>query len=181
MVLGSIPAHAGEPTFAGSTTGTCRGLSPRMRGNPRGLVDEGACMGSIPAHAGEPWQAALCRAPNGVYPRACGGTSRGSSPLTRAPGLSPRMRGNRAKAMAVGTEVGSIPAHAGEPPSASPPLRRYWVYPRACGGTCRRCDRHSYRRGLSPRMRGNPVPPATMGRGLGLSPRMRGNPSSATT
>ena len=49
-------------------------------------------------------------------------------------GLSPRVRGNRAvhKARTVG--IGSIPAHAGEPPAAAV-ARSPSVYPRACGGT----------------------------------------------
>ena len=51
-----------------------RGLSPPVRGNPRGCQGFDARVGSIPACAGEP----AVRQPepilNPVYPRLCGGT-----------------------------------------------------------------------------------------------------------
>ena len=52
---------------------------------------------------------------------------------------------------------GSIPACAGEPatPYVRPPLRT--VYPRVCGGTVCRLHPSIISRGLSPRVRGNPV------------------------
>ena len=91
----SIPAYAGEPSPASSSTpprrvyprvcgGTytqaiehraVRGLSPRMRGN---LVESGSDRpdaGSIPAYAGEPRMQSAPRRQHGVYPRVCGGTS----------------------------------------------------------------------------------------------------------
>ena len=58
---------------------------------------------------------------------------------TASEGLSPRMRGNRILTRLErghSSGVGSIPAHAGEPPTTSGSCR--WssrVYPRACGGT----------------------------------------------
>ena len=96
LVRGSIPAHAGEPPqhpgagqalsvyprACGGTTigvrshGTSSGLSPRMRGNrlPRLALPDGR--GSIPAHAGEPETPPESEPDIGVYPRACGGTTR---------------------------------------------------------------------------------------------------------
>ena len=76
-LMGSIPAHAGEPTGTwsrgtswrvyprpcGGALGTRehprlrQGLSPPMRGSPRAAVFPPAGRGSIPAHAGEPSQA----------------------------------------------------------------------------------------------------------------------------
>ena len=73
-VLGSIPAHAGEPTRSpqpsvpprvyprargGAVTDvspreTAPGLSPRTRGSRSGVRRVGGHRGSIPAHAGEP-------------------------------------------------------------------------------------------------------------------------------
>ena len=73
-VLGSIPAHAGEPStvrtmrarsrvYPRACGGTAcvamvqtlrRGLSPRMRGNQERVFREAVQPGSIPAHAGEP-------------------------------------------------------------------------------------------------------------------------------
>ena len=113
--LGSIPAWAGEPPLAYSSThaarvyprvggGTLmdvfagpwnRGLSPRGRGNRLRLGCERAGMGSIPAWAGEPcWRRSPC-SDSRVYPRVGGGTISSVAPLPRASGLSPRGRGNR--------------------------------------------------------------------------------------
>ena len=61
----SIPACTGEPGSGSGSSRSVRGLSPRVRGNPGGSVQE-------------------------VYPRVYGGTI-----YTRRAGLSPRVRGNR--------------------------------------------------------------------------------------
>ena len=174
---GSIPAHAGEPAWSTSTEigfgvypracgGTRRsprssqskhGLSPRMRGNP-GAVDRGRDgAGSIPAHAGEPLQDSHGTAVTAVYPRACGGTS-STALLTLSPrGLSPRMRGNPCLQENSNGTFWSIPAHAGEPGIAALNGLEAGVYPRACGGTGTGAGSIRSVRGLSPRMRGNPL------------------------
>ena len=133
--FGSIPAHAGEPAFR----------SIRRRG----------CAGSIPAHAGEPNGRTFERRSPRVYPRACGGTPVDKQTGRALRGLSPRMRGNRRCCGKGSAGVGSIPAHAGEPPEAVLGILGARVYPRACGGTFAlgACDLQ--RLGLSPRMRGN--------------------------
>ena len=100
VVLGSIPAHAGEPRTSGppfwpsrvypracggtttdaqdGTQGT--GLSPRMRGNHVRAGPRCATAGSIPAHAGEPEAGRMITSSSRVYPRACGGTIRWNGP-----------------------------------------------------------------------------------------------------
>ena len=95
-LLGSIPASAGEPDsgrrscwprrvyprecggtrVARAGDGQREGLSPRVRGNPRGLGAAGPALGSIPASAGEPCMWRRIGRPSGVYPRECGGTAR---------------------------------------------------------------------------------------------------------
>ena len=50
--------------------------------------------GSIPARAGEPPTSSTFFRGDGVYPRACGGTSNFKHVLPRRWGLSPRVRGN---------------------------------------------------------------------------------------
>ena len=118
-VDGSIPAYAGEPhgkdaaaiwlavypRVCGGTLliyasrATATGLSPRMRGNH--VVRHFTCTagGSIPAYAGEP-ENDRAQCPNcWVYPRVCGGTHRCISSSSSGKGLSPRMRGNRARSM----------------------------------------------------------------------------------
>ena len=93
----SIPAPAGEPV-AGERPGradgvypracggtvqfalglTSRaGLSPRLRGNLRLVVQDHLRFRSIPAPAGEPPPGPRRRSRFAVYPRACGGTSPG--------------------------------------------------------------------------------------------------------
>ncbi len=50
-------------------------------------------------------------------------------------GLSPRGRGNRAYDPALDTDIGSIPAWAGEPHQRARDTSSRWVYPRVGGGT----------------------------------------------
>ena len=172
---GSIPAHAGEPrppclatppsgVYPRACGGTpaksvlpwlSRGLSPRMRGNRLRCRCGEVCFGSIPAHAGEPLLRTHARDYWRVYPRACGGTTPKNRRAGSRTGLSPRMRGNPWKDDSQVHRIGSIPAHAGEPPSCRPRCRCRGVYPRACGGTVKRQQLTDSCSGLSPRMRGN--------------------------
>ena len=173
----SIPACAGEPfqndprgpTFGvyprvcGGTgialptgSGTA-GLSPRVRGNPHGVVDYPVGERSIPACAGEPdgVRGRLFR--RGVYPRVCGGTPALVVSPDYGLGLSPRVRGNlRSRGPGLAPR-GSIPACAGEPTEPGIFRRSLSVYPRVCGGTQATAGMQPRGRGLSPRVRGNPV------------------------
>ena len=134
---GSIPACAGEPVIrihrillhrvyprvCGGTHSKslcCRprsGLSPRVRGNPRGARRRRRYRGSIPACAGEPPGWTWAKSGPGVYPRVCGGTSRQSARKCRNWGLSPRVRGNPKTGGTARPAARSIPACAGEPAS----------------------------------------------------------------
>ena len=126
-----------------------------MRGNRIGLAGPDTFSRSIPAHAGEPAARASASTSVGVYPRACGGTAQTCAGGHPDQGLSPRMRGNRlANARGAG-ELGSIPAHAGEPGAAVVAALAAGVYPRACGGTRKTPTAVWSGEGLSPRMRGN--------------------------
>ena len=80
-------------------------------------------------------------------------------------GLSPRVRGNLGCPLGVGGPDGSIPACAGEPPSASGAGVTTAVYPRVCGGTTGFNQSGQDNDGLSPRVRGNQAPDA-----IGLAP-----------
>ena len=110
----SIPACAGEPSFAswtsmsstvyprvcGGTKATqdwvscLSGLSPRVRGNPSVRPRPAGDAGSIPACAGEPLTDQVRRDIGGVYPRVCGGTAITLYAALSGMGLSPRVRGN---------------------------------------------------------------------------------------
>ena len=153
----TIPACAGEPlTLAihlaeyGDYPRVCGGtllfenavkgepgLSPRVRGNPQ--QGPGAALGlrTIPACAGEPARRVAPRAGGEDYPRVCGGTyiDLSESPL----------------------DGGTIPACAGEPETMQITTVCSKDYPRVCGGTTRNWIPCWARKGLSPRVRGNPT------------------------
>ena len=174
-VLGSIPAHAGEPGMLTILMGLVRvyprarggtrftsfpqyssqGLSPRTRGNQTLVVGSEEDAGSIPAHAGEPSRWGALPLSGTVYPRARGGTGPGKPVSEKRQGLSPRTRGNRTGLSGCEDYTRSIPAHAGEPLKSCPSARATGVYPRARGGT-RTASRYiAPSWGLSPRTRGN--------------------------
>ena len=196
----SIPACAGEPwssecwsgnatvypRVCGGTSGqyphhvAYAGLSPRVRGNHFScfLVDHRG--GSIPACAGEPrvFQPKGCK--RTVYPRVCGGTPPTTVSLVDMLGLSPRVRGNRPGALADLLTAGSIPACAGEPPMHARRIALGRVYPRVCGGTVGRTISITSRRGLSPRVRGNPSIVQYSDADERSIPSMTSNPASSS-
>ena len=111
----SIPARAGEPSAelrvdkvnavypraCGGTRCNCVdaggrvGLSPRVRGNRQFSGLAIGLIRSIPARAGEPGVGTGTPDTTKVYPRACGGTQRGTDTRRHYQGLSPRVRGNQ--------------------------------------------------------------------------------------
>ena len=129
----SIPAWAGEPRgqrsspsypavyprVGGGTDWTVQrslrniGLSPRGRGNLWCRPPSNRLSRSIPAWAGEPSPDGNARRRVPVYPRVGGGTACGFTSDDPDDGLSPRGRGNRLLAVAMGLLYGSIPAWAG--------------------------------------------------------------------
>ena len=110
------------------------GLSPRVRGSRRALIEDSIQFGSIPAGAGEP--TFPCNHLTGwrVYPRGCGGAGVADTILNEAGGLSPRVRGSRDGGLFQIDNGGSIPAGAGEPHFGRIIKPIHWVYPRGCGG-----------------------------------------------
>ncbi len=195
-VVGSIPAGAGEPppwrslrpqirVYPRGCGGTAPepigrvlalGLSPRVRGNRLPGRERRDGRGSIPAGAGEPRSARPSTRANGVYPRGCGGTWRRPTPARTSRGLSPRVRGNRARPGRRADGHGSIPAGAGEPssPRNTPPEKA--VYPRGCGGTTLHRQPQPFGGGLSPRVRGNLAGLDGGGKRLGSIPAGAGEP-----
>ena len=153
--LGPIPAHAGEPDAASccpsqagayprsrggtvttsETSTAAAGLSPLTRGNRLRFAGLRFPCGPIPAHAGEPEQHWLVWRHNGAYPRSRGGTARASSSSRMCLGLSPLTRGNLTSSQDAGTELGPIPAHAGEPSTGQRAACTRRAYPRSRGGT----------------------------------------------
>ena len=92
-----------------------------------------------------------------VYPRVYGGTEEGRFYTESMGGLSPRVRGNLVRITHTSPAKRSIPACTGEPSPGRPNVTPIWVYPRVYGGTFVRISRLTFRQGLSPRVRGNPI------------------------
>ena len=67
------------------------------------------------------------------------------------------MRGNHRRYKNPPGSRRSIPAYAGEPFEAEMERTPAAVYPRVCGGTTELHLRQAVTKGLSPRMRGNPL------------------------
>ena len=173
----SIPAPAGEPQVVelvgqrdpvypracGGTrssvmmVSTCRGLSPRLRGNRADRQPSGMSNGSIPAPAGEPSPPLHQMILDWAYPRACGGTFISCPCISLANGLSPRLRGNRTATTCSMRLKRPIPAPAGEPRNQLVIELAQGAYPRACGGTAAWQVICPTPTGLSPRLRGNPA------------------------
>ena len=133
------------------------GLSPRVRGNRQHRRCRRPHRRSIPARAGEPRSSLAITMMEEVYPRACGGTEYDRIAERASQGLSPRVRGNPYDLPLADRSQRSIPARAGEPSAARGSTARRGVYPRACGGTAPTGRWSIMSRGLSPRVRGNPV------------------------
>ena len=148
-----------------------------MRGNPPQLGHRKVVGRSIPACAGEPSGLPAAKRRPGVYPRVCGGTGLGLSFPYASPGLSPRVRGNRRPPSWTALLTRSIPACAGEPGNAGAGGRQRKVYPRVCGGTFKRLVRRIETVGLSPRVRGNPLPTRAPGETVGSIPACAGEPA----
>ena len=99
-------------------------------------------------------------------------------------GLSPRGRGNQGVNLSLGVNARSIPAWAGQPPSAFRRALPFGVYPRVGGATLGREALAGGAPGLSPRGRGNRTQillQETQNRSIPAWAGQPGPPSSATT
>ncbi len=152
------PRVYGETCMGGSRWALWGGLSPRVRGNRIGLVGTSCSNGSIPACTGKPRQPPPHPRHPEVYPRVYGETHHRIPNTHHTIGLSPRVRGNRTPRLAMPTPLRSIPACTGKPKPASAPANPSPVYPRVYGETSPTTTSPCPSGGLSPRVRGNPLP-----------------------
>ena len=189
----SIPASAGQPQEACPNfvadwvypreCGAARrqhlrvrrswGLSPRVRGSQYPHNPAIQWCGSIPASAGQPTPSSRTPPPATVYPRECGAAGLWALNRDTQMGLSPRVRGSHRYESFAKSFQRSIPASAGQPFSRGQAKSKRQVYPRECGAAPLSRRTTFSRRGLSPRVRGSPVP---VQRGCGLR---RSIPASA--
>ena len=149
------PRVCGETTAVGQSSVTLKGRSPRVRGNPARTTHGRPTTGSIPACAGKPSEYDLVSEYERVDPRVCGETGAPRSGRSPPAGRSPRVRGNRARPVARGGPLWSIPACAGKPMSTATRMPPKRVDPRVCGETTPTHACGGSIEGRSPRVRGN--------------------------
>ena len=194
------------PRVCGGTSSISGEPQSEVAHSPRveGLRTHAADFGSIPACAGEPRNRTI--SPDEldfrVYPRVCGGTASrkerhlpigsipacAGEPRFRPPqwwdsflrGLSPRVRGNPCRPLALSYHARSIPACAGEPSARFSSAASIRVYPRVCGGTPSISSSSNPTTGLSPRVRGNLTGHLLPSILLGSIPACAGEPFSPT-
>ena len=175
----SIPACAGEPE-RGTPAGRAGRVYPRVcGGTQRSAPAPCSARGLSPACAGEPVRRPVRLRRPRVYPRVCGGTCDARKYPRRLWGLSPRVRGNLDFFRRLVGSGRSIPACAGEPSSPRHAPAPGRVYPRVCGGTLMLSCSTQSRRGLSPRVRGNPHPVGALVIPVGSIPACAGEPVAA--
>ena len=155
------------------------GLSPRVRGNlcRRAVLHQ--LRGPIPACAGQPRRRKRLRRGSMAYPRVCGATCSFQRSMAAFMGLSPRVRGNRVAWIWWHWPLGPIPACAGQPEVASHWLGELGAYPRVCGATQLPALLLRWRRGLSPRVRGNLLLPVRAVKKKGPIPACAGQPKTS--
>ena len=134
--------------------------------------------GSIPACAGETLDLLLIFCLCWVYPRLCGGNCCSVALPLCWPGLSPLVRGKQFLIVNRQFLIGSIPACAGETPLHRQGSRWRRVYPRLCGGNGNTMTQTYTQEGLSPLVRGKPIPPFVPGSARRSIPACAGETSS---
>ena len=176
VMVGSIPAHSGQPPWPGSPARAARvhprsrgaacglhlgqrlfaGPSPLTRGSHTDETEKRALEGSIPAHAGQPGSVDGHSAGFWVHPRSRGAAQlRRSLPLTST-GPSPLTRGSPATCASAPSARGSIPAHAGQPAMNRSLTRASRVHPRSRGAALDSARTEMDAAGPSPLTRGSP-------------------------
>ncbi len=91
----------------------------------------------------------------GVHPRPRGAAKYSRMALSRPVGPSPLTRGSHQAMADTRADLGSIPAHAGQPHSPHSWRSRFWVHPRSRGAASRLSREARARRGPSPLTRGS--------------------------
>ncbi len=130
------------------------GLSPCVRGYRRVRAAGGRHHGSIPVCTGLPSVDTLARRSGRVYPRVYGATLKPRVLVRSHGGLSPCVRGYRARRIESRKHPGSIPVCTGLPNKPLIPHQNSGVYPRVYGATAFGSGSRGSFLGLSPCVRG---------------------------
>ncbi len=113
------PRLRGENWTECSLAITSCGLSPRKRGEPSIVTDDGPFQRSIPAYAGRTGLVGMVRIMLQVYPRVRGENAGLGALALALGGLSPLTRGERVSCPSFTASLRSIPAYAGRTGSIS--------------------------------------------------------------
>ena len=200
MVKWVYPRVYGESRRAALRSRPGRGLSPRVRGIPADSRSLRRAARSIPACTGNPVVDAGAASVVEVYPRVYGESVRRYEHEYRHRGLSPRVRGIRCEGLHDAERIGSIPACTGipcrfsvlrngqrsipactgNPGIGDRALAGHRVYPRVYGESRQRQPLIDAGYGLSPRVRGIPVPFRPFSQFRGSIPACTGNPARSS-
>ncbi len=179
VLLGVYPRVYGETRTAFCESPLQKGLSPRVRGNPRSKRSRYTARRSIPACTGKPHVKLVIIFSPEVYPRVYGETENIPLRSVFSPGLSPRVRGNRFLSQEQDEVSRSIPACTGKPADVGCIGVTSWVYPRVYGETLSWRYIKPHIEGLSPRVRGNQCHLETILRSRRSIPACTGKPVSS--
>ena len=149
------PRERGEARRAGTPSGAPSGPSPRARGSRAAEAAIERRQGSIPASAGKPTRSRQWRSRPGVHPRERGEARQPPLCDGSIGGPSPRARGSLAERPGDQRRLGSIPASAGKPRTASHRSRWGGVHPRERGEAAAARVQLRMPMGPSPRARGS--------------------------
>ena len=152
------------------------GLSPRVRGNLIQLGEVWPKPSLSPRVRGNLIQLGEVWPKPGLSPRVRGNPSFSRSSLVGERSI-PACAGNRAGRTVHASREGSIPACAGEPTKSWNRLPGARVYPRVCGGTSKKAAMDVSRKGLSPRVRENPLRGIRHPQRIGSIPACAGEPN----
>ena len=137
-----------------------RGPSPPTRGSPLDEVNRRLDRGSIPAHAGKPFPFRPFFDFLLVHPRPRGEAGIVRIHTSHSEGPSPPTRGSPGAPGRGPEPHGSIPAHAGKPPTSRSRASPSGVHPRPRGEACWRRVSVASSSGPSPPTRGSRPDPA---------------------
>ena len=169
-----IPAHAGKtsipfitrigsgshPRSRGENLGllvldvAAVGSSPLTRGKPERSTRQTPSHGLIPAHAGKTTTSMRSPKTSRAHPRSRGENCGASRAVVQHCGSSPLTRGKQALRLALGSDRGLIPAHAGKTARMGTTRARLRAHPRSRGENPRDARGHGSFRGSSPLTRG---------------------------
>ncbi len=177
LAQGDHPRICGEHFDAVKSRVYVRGSSPHMRGTLAVKLDFNVSLGIIPAYAGNTMIPSNTVLLQWDHPRICGEHYMDGLNMCATPGSSPHMRGTRAYDAGDGSQVGIIPAYAGNTWSRRHYRRHCRDHPRICGEHCQPAAVCQHRRGSSPHMRGTLLRRLTVCLTRGIIPAYAGNTS----